>query len=76
MNMRYVLASIASPDINRAIEKAVRLSVKMVENSPRKPHQFAKIMALTLPILSPSNPKIIVPKIEPTKNRDSPTGVL
>lgn len=76
MYIRYALASTARPATKRVKEKVARLYAKMVEKSPRNPHQLANITAFTLPILSPSSPKIIVPNMEPTKKNDCPTGVL
>jgi len=70
MYMRYELASAANPDIKRLIEKEVRLPANMVEKSPKKPHQLAKIKALMRPIRSPSRPKARVPHTEPTKKSD------
>lgn len=66
----------ARPDTKRVIENAIRLSVKIVEKSPKKPKKLAKINALIRPILSPKNPKIRVPHMEPTKKNDCPTGAL
>lgn len=76
MYIRYEFASAARPDTKRVTEKAVKLLVNMVEKSPKKPHQLAKITALTRPIRSPNRPKIRVPHMEPTKKKDWPTRAL
>lgn len=76
MYIRYEFASAARPEMKRVVENAVKLPVKMVEKSPKKPHKLARIKALIRPILSPSKPKISVPHMEPAKKNDWPTRAL